>query len=289
MRRNVPGHFVDSPSAWRRLAAATWRPGNDPTIYGTLEVDATRALEYLGRLSARSQQHVTITHLVVKAIALTLARHPHCNAFVRRHRFYQRDDVDVFVLVAVAPAPEESTSDAGADLTGVKVEQADRKSVLEIASEMQRRVQGVRSGSDRDFSRIKSLLEVVPPWLLGPVLKLVSFAQYDLNIDLSALGVPRDSFGSVFVTNVGALGLGHAFAPIVPFTRLSVNVAVGRIKDGPCVENGQLVVRPLLPLTATFDHRVIDGYQAAGLSDTFCEIMRDPARHLEMPDGKSLQ
>ena len=88
---------------------------------------------------------------------------------------------------------------------------------------------------------------------------------------------------SDFVTSVGTLGIGHAFAPLVPMTRLSVNVALGQVEERAVVEDGKVVARPVVPLTATFDHRVIDGYQAGRLGETFRDIMRRPAARLGAP------
>jgi pyruvate/2-oxoglutarate dehydrogenase complex dihydrolipoamide acyltransferase (E2) component len=276
---NVPGHFVRDVSSWRRLAIATWQPANDPTIYGMLRIDASRALAYAERLSRQSGRHITITHLAASAVARTLARHPECNAYVRWGRLYQRDNVDVFVLVAVPSSDGEHT--ARADLTGVKLTCADRKTVPEIAGEIEERAQAIRKGRDATFAKTKGLMQRVPMSVLQPLLKLLTFAQYDLNLDLTRLGVPRDSFGGAFVTNIGPLGIPAGFAPIVPVTRLALNVALGRIEEAPLAENGQVVVRPVLPLTATFDHRVVDGYHAGRLSNTFVEMLQDPERHLE--------
>ena len=279
MSKNVQGRYAERVSSWRRLAGATWRAANDPTIYGTLSLDATRALEYVSRLSTPSR-HVTITHLVTKAVADSLARHPECNAYVRHGRIFVRKDVDVFCLVAVAPAAAEEDRDLSVDLSGVKICRANEKSVVEIAEEAAARVSRLRAGRDPDFARIKRTTERVPPLLLKPALGLLTFALYELNLDLSWAGIPQDPFGGAFVTSVGMLGLQHAFPPIVPFTRLALNVAVGRVEDAPVAENGQVVVRPVLPLTATFDHRVVDGYHAGRLSETFTEILRDPDEHL---------
>jgi pyruvate dehydrogenase E2 component (dihydrolipoamide acetyltransferase) len=42
------------------------------------------------------------------------------------------------------------------------------------------------------------------------------------------------------------------------------------------VENGQIVVRPMLTLCATFDHRVVDGVHAAKLCGVLRTILADP-------------
>jgi pyruvate/2-oxoglutarate dehydrogenase complex dihydrolipoamide acyltransferase (E2) component len=283
MSRNVRGRYANRVSSWRRLATANWQAANDPTIYGTVDLDATRALDYVARCSG-GLHHVTITHLVTKAVAESLARHPECNAYVRRGRVFVREDIDVFVLVAVPPdAHSGAASDLTVDLTGVKVSRANEKTVAEIAAEIAERVGRLRAGLDPDFARVKRLMDSVPPLLLRPIFAAIIFALYELNLDLSRFGVPRDAFGSAFVTSVGMLGLEHAFPPIVPMTRLALNVCVGRIEDRPVAEKGQVVVRPVLPLTATFDHRVIDGYHAGLLSETFTAILRDPAAYFGEP------
>jgi len=272
MRRNVTGRFAPSTSTWRKLASATWKAANDPTIYGMLTVDATAANRFLEGF-AGSPTHVTMTHLVIKAIANTLALHPDCNGFIRRGRVYLRDRVDVFVLVAVAPHGD----DEEVDLSGVKVEDADRKTVLQIAAETASHVAEIRAGRDAALASTKRMLARLPPFVAKPAMRMVTFAQYELNWDLSFLGIPRDPFGGAFVTSVGPLGLGFAFPPIVPFTRLAVNIAAGAVRDEPVVAGERIVARPVLPITATFDHRMIDGYQASRLAQTFKEIMEDPA------------
>ena len=261
------------------MASATWGRANDPTIYGTLDLDATAALAHARSLSVQAHERVTLTSVVVAALGRTLARHPDCNAYIRLGRMYQRENVDIFVLVAVPPEPGQGTL---ADLSGVKIEHADRKSVLQIAEELERRVTEVRGGNDPALAQVKRAFRLLPPSLTKLGLKAAELLQYELNLDLSKIGIPRDSFGSAFVTNVGAIGpgVGHAFPPIVPMTRLCVNVAMGAVEDRPVVDHGAVVIRPILPLTATFDHRAIDGFQGAKLSKAFCEILLHPEENL---------
>jgi pyruvate dehydrogenase E2 component (dihydrolipoamide acetyltransferase) len=257
------------------MASATWHRANDPTIYGTLDLDATAAVAYAHKLSEQAGKRVTLTPIVVAALGRTLAKHPDCNAYIRLGRTYQRENIDIFVLVAVPPAAGQP---GPVDLSGVKIERADKKTPLQIAEELEQRVTEVRGGHDPALDQVKRAFKFLPPLLTKIGLKATELLQYELNLDLSSLGIPRDSFGSAFVTNVGAIGpgVGHAFPPIVPMTRLSMNVAMGALEDRPVVVDGAVVVRPVLPLTATFDHRVIDGFQGAKLSGTFCEILRHP-------------
>jgi len=57
----------------------------------------------------------------------------------------------------------------------------------------------------------------------------------------------------------------------IPIAPLTLVATVGGIVDRPVVRDGRIVVRPLLPLTLSFDHGVIDGAPAA----RFVETLRD--------------
>lgn len=53
--------------------------------------------------------------------------------------------------------------------------------------------------------------------------------------------------------------------PVAPLTLI---VTVGSVVERPAVHDGQIVPRPMLPLTLSFDHAVIDGAPAARFTET---------------------
>src|SRR5262249_17438672 len=131
-------------SSFRKMAVAMWRAPDSPVIYGTLSIEMTAAMAYLERLrpagaAGEGQPKVTRTELVGRAVALALRAHPDLNAKVHLGRIVLRDTVDLFLQVAI---------DEGADLSGVKVERADEKSLTEIAAELSDRAQRIRAGRD---------------------------------------------------------------------------------------------------------------------------------------------
>ena len=277
-KRTVAGQFVRHPSSWRRMAPAMWGSPSDPTMYGTVEIDVTKAQEYLRRQSEVSGTHLTITHLVTKAVADTLAAHPECNAFIRRGQVFQRANVDVFVVVAIETTVA-SDKEQQADLTGITIRNADHKSLPEIAREIRDRAASARGGADREYARMKAFFDHTPRVVLKALLKAIPFVQYELNLDLSRLGI-EDAFGSAAVTSLGMLGIDEAFPPITPLGRACVGLAVGTIRDKAIAENGRAVVRPMLPITAVIDHRILDGFQASRLTASFRSILEDPFENL---------
>src|SRR5215510_8926695 len=88
-------------SSFRRMAAAMWAKPSDPSIYGSMDIDATAPLAFLAEHQAASGVKLTVTHLVARAVALALRDQPEINAKVRFWgRLERRATVDVFVTVA---------------------------------------------------------------------------------------------------------------------------------------------------------------------------------------------
>ena len=194
---------------WRRVAVHTWHPPRDPSVYAIVDVPMRAALAYLERLREETGVRVTVTHLVARGVALAIRQYPQLNGVVARGRIMLRDTVDIFLQVA---------TEGGTDLSGIKIERADEKTVVEFAREMEARVEQLRQRRDRQVERTKSLLDRLPLWLLGPFMRAIAYLTYDLDLDLSRIGVVKDNFGSAMVTNVGMFGLAGAFAPLVPFS-----------------------------------------------------------------------
>src|SRR5439155_17699792 len=156
--------------------------------------------------------------------------------------------------------------DGKVDLTAAKIEDCDQKTLLQIADEMQATVDRVRQRKDKALEKGKGTVGLIPFMFMNAFLKLLAFFMYTLNIDLSFLGMPRDAFGAITVTNVGSLGLDTAYVPLVPYTRVPIFVAPGLVKEVPVVDNGKIVIGKVMNVNAAFDHRFIDGFHASVLS-----------------------
>jgi len=87
---------------------------------------------------------------------------------------------------------------------------------------------------------------------------------------------PEEYSGSTFsVSNLGMFGI-HEFTGIINPPEAGI-IAVGGIEETPVVEDGQVVVRPLMKVTMSCDHRVIDGATGARFLQTLKEMLEEPA------------
>ncbi len=81
--------------------------------------------------------------------------------------------------------------------------------------------------------------------------------------------------GTFTIANVGSIG-GLFSTPIMNYPELAV-LEMQQMRDMPRAVNGQVVVRKVMNLSLTIDHRVIDGAEGQ-------RFMNDLKRYLEEPD-----
>lgn len=80
--------------------------------------------------------------------------------------------------------------------------------------------------------------------------------------------------GTFTITNVGSLG-GIFATPVINYPEAAI-LATGKIHQRPVVEEGKIVVKWVLPISLTFDHRIFDGAEAARFVNTLKKYIENP-------------
>lgn len=82
------------------------------------------------------------------------------------------------------------------------------------------------------------------------------------------------SRGTFTITNVGAIG-GTGMVPTINYPESAI-LGLGRVTQKPVVKEDAIVIRKMLPMTLSFDHRVADGAQAARFINALKLMLEDP-------------
>ncbi|HLR60151.1 MAG TPA: dihydrolipoamide acetyltransferase family protein [Pseudogracilibacillus sp.] len=86
---------------------------------------------------------------------------------------------------------------------------------------------------------------------------------------------PGDMKGaSNTITNIGSAG-GQWFTPVLNYPE-AVILGIGRIADKPIAKNGEVVIAPVLALSLSFDHRIVDGVTAQLALNQIKRLLNDP-------------
>ena len=171
--------------------------------------------------------HLTFLPFFIKAVQHALAEHPLLNASVDEGR--EEIIIKKYYNIGVAV-------DTPDGLMVPVIKNADKKTILELASEIQ--------GLSVKARERKIKLEEIK--------------------------------GSTFtITNYGHFG-GWFATPIINYPDVAI-LGIGKISDKPWVKDGQIVIRKILPLSLTFDHRVTDGVDSAKFLSKVIQYLEDPA------------
>ncbi|MDB4867777.1 MAG: dihydrolipoyllysine-residue acetyltransferase [Cohnella sp.] len=86
---------------------------------------------------------------------------------------------------------------------------------------------------------------------------------------------PNEIKGStITITNIGSAG-GMFFTPVINFPEVAI-LGTGRISEKPVVKNGEIVAAPVMALSLSFDHRIIDGATAQNFLNYIKQLLSDP-------------
>lgn len=122
--------------------------------------------------------------------------------------------------------------------------------------------------------------------LVVPVLRNVermSFAEIERTIgDFAAKAtanklMPEDLEGGTFTISNGGIYGSLLSTPIVNPPQSGI-LGLHSIQERPIALNGQVVIRPMMYLALTYDHRIIDGREAVTFLKTIKEVIEDPSR-----------
>jgi len=207
----------------QRMATSRWEI---PEATTWVDCDATRLWKLRGRLAeAHPDMRMSALAIILRACVAGLREFPQLNSSLD----VERGEVVLHrhVHLGVATATERG-------LLVPVIKEAQRLSMLRIATELNRLTTAARDGSL----------------------------------------TPAELSGSTFtVSNYGVFGIDGG-NPVINFPEAAI-LGVGRIADRPWVHKGTVKPRKVVQLSLAFDHRLVDGAEAAG----FLRLLADCVEH----------
>lgn len=255
-------------SPWRKLSIAIYGAPTEGKVYGTYDVDVTDMLAYIKKKKEEGKR-ITVTHFMVAALGKALFEDaPEVNCYVRRGDIVYRDSADVMISVL---------KKTGKGQTGMIVKDVQNKTVSEIAEFVEQRLESKREGKQDGMAAATKFLAKVPWPFRKMLLNFVKWWVFDMEFSLPGMKAPKSPFGSILLTNIGSFGLKTGMVALFPIGKLPGVITMGKIEERPVVIDGEIVIRSMMPLTGTFDHRIVDGAQIGKLAKGMQTKLADPA------------
>ncbi|KAL4173309.1 hypothetical protein KRP22_008462 [Phytophthora ramorum] len=251
----------------RKMMISTFGPPDSGMILGTLQLDMTKTNQYIADRRKESECHLTITHIVLRALGEALSKAPSVNGHLVFGSYYPAPTVDISCLVAVG---------AGQDLGVCRLPEIDKMTLQDVCSRVRDEATKIRWGKDQGQEDRNKIMSMLPTYVIRLMLNFFGWLGSACGFRIAPVGVEPYMFGSCMVTSVGMMGLDLAFSPITPYSQVPMLVTIGSITDKAVVVDGKVAVRPMLTLTTTIDHRYVDGSEAARMAKTLKAFVEDP-------------
>ncbi|MCH8329381.1 MAG: 2-oxo acid dehydrogenase subunit E2 [Nanoarchaeota archaeon] len=192
------------------------------------------------------------------------------------------DNVDVTSLSEVRKAEKEKAAKKGVHLTYLPF-------IIKAVIEALKKHPFVASSVEGDEIIIKKYYNIgvavdTSEGLMVPVIKGADKKKlYDLAKEVDTFVEKAktrkidlmDLRGGVFtITNIGVIGSTY-FTPIVNYPETCI-LGTGRIEDKATVIDGKIVIRKIMPISFTYDHRVLDGAEAARFMNDLRALLEKP-------------
>ncbi|MEO1728612.1 MAG: 2-oxo acid dehydrogenase subunit E2 [Bacteroidota bacterium] len=271
----------DSP--WRRMAAAVFAAPTDARLSVTVDVDVSEAVAFL-EAGRRPGVRLGLVHLVAAAIARTIDEDvPAMNTYLHRGRVRAKRSLDV-LLTAKVPGRDA--------LTEIRLAAAHTQTAHALAEAAHAGLRHLRTPQGRRATKKTYTLARIPWAVRRPVFKALRGMTSGLGLALPAFDMAPESFGTVVLSEVGRFKHREApfwtrsvDGPLVPAARGTTVVWLMEPRPMPVATGETTIGRICAPLSATFDHRLVDGRHVGVFFSGVARRLRDPARLCEPPRG----
>lgn len=245
-------------SFFRKVARGIWNDAGDPTVYGIFEFDISKIQPYL------QQNNIQLFTYVLAAMGKTFEKHPYLNCYSAWGRLVERDSIDFSIMIHIPHRGLRSN----VDLSIQKVPNVPQRSLKDLDHQIKQTASKIRRDPQIGMRYAHTLITWAPQFLVKLIFEVYGFLVFNLRLNPHFLGLPSEPYGACIFTNLQAFDVDCGLIPLVPTTRAPMMVSVGRVKEKPWVEGGQVCVRPVVTIGFSFDHRYMDGYQAGRMIKT---------------------
>ncbi len=246
------GKLVKNVDPMYTLAPYFMRDRNDSTNAITVYVPYDNIHKYV--LDARKRGY-RISHMAVimAAYVRVVSEYPELNRFVVNSKIYAHNDLTAGMVVL---RPD------GADPTMSKMKFDLYDTIFDVNNRIDSFVeQNNKLDSQNDSDRIfKKLLAV--PTLVRIGMAIIRFCDKQFGLPRWLVDV-SPFHNSMVITNLASIRTNYIFHHIYNFGTTSAVIAMGNNEDKPVMENGQVVLKKMMPMGITMDERIACGVEYA--------------------------
>lgn len=240
----------------------------DSQVYFKQDIALKYLDEYIDR-KAEEGIRLSYMNIIYAAIVRIIGERPRLNRFAMNGALYQRDKIYVSLVI------KKSLTDDGVE-TPLKLKFNGDENIFEIKEKLDATIEknkDVEASNKTD--KLVSILSAIPSGLIRAIVKILMFL--DKHGIMPKKIIEASPFHtSVFLTNVGSLGIDSIYHHIYNFGTTSMFFSMGKKKKSYIYEDEEFKEEKCITLAFVGDERICDGYYYASSFKLLSKYLKKP-------------
>lgn len=252
----------------------------DSQVFFEEQIDITGLREFIVE-NRKTIPNLSMYHLIVAALVRTLVQRPRLNRFVSGRKIYARSYLRASLTV-------KKSKDINADEAMVMPEFSPYDTLSDIALKFNEEVKEAKKqdenakGNETDMAIF--LLNLLPGFVKSFFVWLMRTLDAH-GMMPKVINRVSPFHSSVFVTNVGSIGLKSVYHHLYEFGTTSIFLSIGKKETVQEIKSdGTVTNKNVINTRFVIDERICDGYYCASAIKLFKQYMKKPELLLEPPE-----
>lgn len=275
-KKRPDGVYIDNINPYTKLMPHIMPHRYDAMNWCKVEVSCDGIDRFLAEQRAAGNRY-TYYNVVMAALVRTFAMRPSLNRFVMNRKIYQHKDITA--SFAVKKILKDNSED-----TTVKVHFKGDETIADVREQMEK-VIAANTGTQayNNVDDTAKILTNAPHFLIKFVVGLLNWLDHR-NLLPASLIETSPFHNSFFITFMKSIHGDYLYHHCYDFGTTSMFIGMGREKETPVVENGEIKVGKVMTLGVVCDERFCDGLYYVNSMRLIKDLLSHPEKLLEPID-----
>lgn len=240
-------------------------------------VDISNCEELIRKKRKEGMQGLGMMHIFMAAYVRAVSQRPGINRFVRGQRIYARNNIQICMVIKKElrlNAPE----------TVIKITTTPEYTLTDIYDALSKEIeQSKQEGDQNGMDAVARFMVKLPRVFLKLAVGILRFLDYFALLPTALTNV-SPFHGSMFISNLGSLGIPPVFHHLYSFGNLPMFITMGAKRTEYVLNsNGEPEKRRVIDFTFTCDDRICDGHYYASAFKLFKKLIENPEQLFDPP------
>ena len=272
------GRKIKTLPAFFKVIPSVMLERNDSQVLYKQDIPIKYLDEYIDN-KAKDGIKIAYMHIIYAAIVRVIAERPRLNRFVMNGTTYARNKI--YVSLAI----KKNLTDDGVETT-TKIEYQGTETIFDIKQKLDAIIeQNKEVEANNETDKLAKTLGLIPTGLIRVAVKFLKFL--DRHGLLPKAIIKASPFHtSVFLTNVGSLGIDTIYHHLYNFGTTSMFFSMGKKKKSFIYEDEEIKEEKCTTLAFVGDERICDGFYYANSFKSLFRYLKKPELLETAPDYK---